>query len=353
MVGMGTLGGLNFKCFSNSNTQHFTTAHMLDLMVYPTDPLLPGQRTDSSISLACLRFYNHSRPQRPQQAALWRCAMTTKEAIRLFQYYLQANHKQRTIDSYRTLLDRFNASHAESPVAQITPDVIFHFLESVTHNLAKSTRRLRYAQLKAFFNFIIDRCSLDMKNPCNTKLLSKSFCAPKQTQRKILERETVDEMIYNTKSQRDRLIVELQARCGLRVGELLNLKVSDVSDRIITLREPKSGKDGERAFMPETLSRKLAEYIREHSLEGEVRLFPISYSTARSIIRTLGARLNVHVSPHDLRRYSATYASRNGVPLEVVSKVLLRHQDLKTTQVYLGKISDTEAIRWMDVLHGK
>jgi hypothetical protein len=43
----------------------------------------------------------------------------------------------------------------------------------------------------------------------------------------------------------------------------------------------------------------------------------------------------------------------NGVPLEIVSKVLLRHHDLKTTQVYLGKINDSEAIRWMDVLHVK
>jgi len=51
--------------------------------------------------------------------------------------------------------------------------------------------------------------------------------------------------------------------------------------------------------------------------------------------------------------YSATYASRNGVPLEVVSKVILRHQDLTTTQVYLGKIDDAEAIRWMDILQGK
>jgi hypothetical protein len=42
-----------------------------------------------------------------------------------------------------------------------------------------------------------------------------------------------------------------------------------------------------------------------------------------------------------------------GVPLEVVSKVILRHQDLKTTHVYLGKIDDSEAIRWMDILHGK
>jgi len=279
--------------------------------------------------------------------------MITKEAITLFKYYLQSNHKQRTIDSYTLLLDRFNAIHAEKALDEISPDEIFHFLEDQTRNLAKSTRRLRYAQLKAFYNFIIDRCSLNMRNPCNASLLSKSFRAPKQVPHKILERETVDEMIYNTKRQRDRLILELQARCGLRIGELLKIKVSDVSDRTITLREPKSGKDTERAYMPENVSRKLAEYITEKSLQGEARVFPICYSTARSLVRGLGAKLNVHVSPHDLRRYSATYASRNGVPLEVVSKVILRHQDLKTTQIYLGKISDSEAIRWMDNLHGK
>jgi integrase/recombinase XerD len=44
---------------------------------------------------------------------------------------------------------------------------------------------------------------------------------------------------------------------------------------------------------------------------------------------------------------------RNGVPLEIVSKVILRHQDLKTTQIYLGKVSEHEAIRWMDILHDK
>jgi integrase len=251
------------------------------------------------------------------------------------------------------LFDRFGAIYAQRPLDDISPDEIFHFLETITQNLSKSTRRLRYAQMKAFYNFIIDRCSLNMRNPCNMPLLSKSFRAPKQLQHKILDRETVDEMIYNTKRQRDRLILELQARCGLRIGEVLKIKVSDVSDRTITLREPKSGKEAEMAYMPENVSRKLADYIKEKTLQGEERIFPICYSTARALVRGLGAKLNVHVSPHDLRRYSATYASRNGVPLEVVSKVILRHQDLKTTQVYLGKISDSEAIRWMDILHGK
>ena len=85
----------------------------------------------------------------------------------------------------------------------------------------------------------------------------------------------------------------------------------------------------------------------------EDRVSRVSYTTVRNLVRKLGNRLSVRVAPHDLRRHSATYASRNGVPLEIVSKVILRHQDLKTTQVYLGKVSDSEAIRWMDVLHGK
>ncbi len=279
--------------------------------------------------------------------------MITKEAITLFKYYLQSNHKQRTIESYRLLMERFEVIYAQRDLETIAPDEIFHFLENLTGNMAKSTRRLRYAQLKAFYNFIIDRCSLNMRNPCSTSLLSKSFKAPKQQPHKILDRETVDEMIYNTKRQRDRLILELQARCGLRIGELLKIRGSDVSDRTITLREPKSGKETERAYMPENVAKKLTEYVKEKAINGEDRIFPICYSTARSLIKRLGTKLNVRVAPHDLRRYSATYASRNGVPLEVVSKVILRHQDLKTTQVYLGKISDSEAIRWMDVLHGK
>ncbi len=105
--------------------------------------------------------------------------------------------------------------------------------------------------------------------------------------------------------------------------------------------------------MPEPVAKRIADYIREANLSAEDRLFPICYSTARAMIRTLGARLKMKITPHDLRRYSATYASRNGVPLEIVSKVILRHQDLKTTQSYLGKVSEAEAIRWMDILHGR
>jgi integrase/recombinase XerD len=49
----------------------------------------------------------------------------------------------------------------------------------------------------------------------------------------------------------------------------------------------------------------------------------------------VGKMVGVNQRPHDLRRHAATYASRSGIPIEIVSKVILRHADLSTTQCYL------------------
>ena len=70
------------------------------------------------------------------------------------------------------------------------------------------------------------------------------------------------------------------------------------------------------------------------------------------IAKKAGNLVGIHLRPHDLRRHAATYASRSGTPIEIVSKVILRHANLSTTQRYLGKVSDIEAIRWIENLYG-
>ncbi len=279
--------------------------------------------------------------------------MIIKEAINSFSYHQKSSLKPRSIYSYNYILKQFEAVFADRDFESICTDEVRQFLEDQTANYARATRRLRYAQIKAFFNFIIDKYDLNIKNPCSSSSLSKTFGIPTQRSRKILDKEAVDEMIYNAETLRDRLMLELQARCGLRIGELLGLRVSDVAGRRLIIREPKSGKESEVAFMPEQIANRLDEYIKSQNLSANALMFPICYSTARSLIRNIAKRTNLEMTPHDLRRHSATYASRNGVPLEIVSKVILRHRDLKTTQIYLGRVSETEAIRWMDILHGK
>ena len=168
----------------------------------------------------------------------------------------------------------------------------------------------------------------------------------------FLEKETIDEITFKVPGIRDRLLVELMARGGLRVSEALKLTPRDVEDRRLILREPKSGREEEVVFIPQKVAERLKAYIRDKGIAPEERIFPISYAAARVIVKNAGERVGVRLSPHDLRRHAATYASRSGTPIEIISKIILRHVNLSTTQRYLGKVSDIEAMRWIENLYG-
>ncbi len=67
---------------------------------------------------------------------------------------------------------------------------------------------------------------------------------------KIIEKETVDEIIFRTTKPRNRLMLELMARGGMRIGEVLKLRLKDLQDRKLILQEPKSGREHELVFIP-------------------------------------------------------------------------------------------------------
>jgi len=142
------------------------------------------------------------------------------------------------------------------------------------------------------------------------------------------------------------------ARGGMRIGEVLKLTPKDVEDRRLIFRRPKSGRIAEAVFIPKKVADRLKEYIKEEKILPEQRIFPITYQGARMVIQKAGKLVGVHLRAHDLRRHAATYASRAGTPIEIVSKVILRHSNLSTTQRYLGRVSDTEAMRWIENLYG-
>jgi len=96
----------------------------------------------------------------------------------------------------------------------------------------------------------------------------------------------------------------------------------------------------------------LKSFADSKDMKPDDRIFPITYGAARKIVKKAGEIVGVPLRPHDLRRHAATYASRAGTPIEIVSKVILRHANLSTTQRYLGKVSDLEAIRWIENLYG-
>ncbi|NNK94477.1 MAG: site-specific integrase [Desulfobacterales bacterium] len=118
------------------------------------------------------------------------------------------------------------------------------------------------------------------------------------------------------------------------------------------MQNPKSGRAEEKVYVPRKILVRLNEYVKANNIITNDRIFPISYVATWSMVKKAGELIDIELKPHDLRRHAATYASRSGTPLEIVSKVILRHADLATTQRYLGKVNDTEAIRWIETLYG-
>ena len=244
------------------------------------------------------------------------------------------------------------AQFGERDLNSLTAEEVLSFLTNINQRTNQLTKRTRYSQLTSFFNFITQNLDPDFRSPCDTPMLKKLYRPPGPIRWTILEKEVVDEIIFRTIKPRNRLILELMARGGMRIGEVLKLTPTDIEDRKLTLRTPKSGKEREIVFIPQKIADRLKEYITRKGIGSDQRIFPISYTAGREVVNKAGKVVGIHLKPHDLRRHAATYASRSGVPIEIVSKVILRHANLSTTQRYLGTVSDVEAMRWIDNLYG-
>jgi integrase/recombinase XerD len=250
------------------------------------------------------------------------------------------------------VLSKFNSRFREKDLSSITPDEVLSFLNTVTEGTKQSTKRTRYSCLGSFFSLIKNTVEPKLENPCSTPMLRKLFQRAKLPPWTILEKETVDEIIFRTLKPRNRLMLELMARGGMRISEVLNLRAEDVDSRKLILTAPKSGMEAEVVFIPQKIADRLKDYVEQKGIVGQQRIFPLTYQGARMIVKRAGALVGIKLRPHDLRRHAATHASRSGTPIEIVSKVILRHANLSTTQRYLGKVSDTEAMKWIENLYG-
>ena len=278
--------------------------------------------------------------------------MRVSQGVTHFINYQRMNVKENTLRNYQFILDKFQCQLGNIDISSITSEDILTFMAAVSDGAKQSTKKLRFSLLSAFFNFAKNSLDNDYQNPCDNPALRKLFRIGKPVQFKILEKEVVDEIIFRTRNPRNRLMLELMARSGMRIGEVLKLTPADIEDRKAIIRDPKSGKEAEIVFLPQKVVDRLNKYIRDNGIKPEKRIFPITYAAARIVVLKAGKLVSIHLRPHDLRRHAATYASRSGTPLEIVSKVILRHSNLSTTQRYLGKVSDVEAMRWIDNLHG-
>ena len=134
--------------------------------------------------------------------------------------------------------DRISPSLIDSPwilvifrFIKVLPDDVLSFLNSFTNGKKRYTKRVRYSHLSAFFNFFRNNIDTDVGNPCDTPMIRKLYRERVVSRWEIIEKETVDEIVFRTVKVRNRLILELMARGGMRIGEVLKLRLNNIQDR--------------------------------------------------------------------------------------------------------------------------
>ena len=130
--------------------------------------------------------------------------------------------KKNTVRAYRWVTKRLCNDFGGEEVSEISSDKILQFLNTITQGCKPRTKRVRFAHLSSFFNFLKNNLEPNFKNPCDIPMLRKLFRPKVTTSWNIIEKETVDEIIFRTTSVRNRLILELMARGGMRIGEVLS-----------------------------------------------------------------------------------------------------------------------------------
>ncbi len=135
---------------------------------------------------------------------------------------------------------------------------------------------------------------------------------------------TVDDIISKAKNPRDKLIILLGAKMGLRLNEILELKFEDVIGNFIQIRNTK-GKSDRMVPIPES--------IKPYLHGGTGKIFSTTPRTVQRMLNKFGCH------PHQLRHFYATSLVKNKVQLEIVREVL-GHKSITTTQRYLHFSND-------------
>jgi integrase/recombinase XerD len=243
------------------------------------------------------------------------------------------NYAPTTIDTYVGCLVRFSRHFGRSPDGLGAEEIRAFQLELLRRGVSWSLYNQTACAMRFFYRTTLGRPELVEMIPFGKK--------PK-TLPVVLGPEEVLRFLDAAPRGRDRVLLQTAYACGLRIGELIRLKVADIDSArmVIAVRQGKGRKD---RLVP--LSPRLLEVLRiywEHDrpkgwlFPGEDPERPLHSSSVQRICQNLVARLRLskRVTPHTLRHSFATHMLEAGVDLRTL-QAILGHSDLATTAHYL------------------
>lgn len=251
--------------------------------------------------------------------------------IRKLQEYMRiAGYSQLTIKAYTLCIGKIYAN-LKKPLNKITEAEFKHFLDKL---VKKDYSPYTTNQYYAAYKLVIEKL---YRQNCNF-----SFPYAKRHKRLpiVLSRREIVRLLDNTKNPKHRLIVALAYGAGLRVSEIVNLKIQDLSIDELTLHlKQTKGKKDRITVIPEKLKTDLQNLVAGKTpgdfIFASARGGKLTARTAQKVFSNAlkRAKIKKPATFHSLRHSFATHLLENGVDVRYVQE-LLGHANIRTTQVY-------------------
>ncbi|MEO7976078.1 site-specific tyrosine recombinase XerD [Flavobacterium sp.] len=274
--------------------------------------------------------------------------------IKDYQSYLRIERglSKNTIENYGFDIERLclflEINQIEVSPLKITDETIQQFIYSVSKEVNPRSQARIISGLKSFFNYLVFE---DYRTDNPLELIESPRTGRKLPD--ILSVPEIDALIAaidlsSNEGERNRAMLETLYGCGLRVSELVTLKISDLffEEGFIKI----TGKGNKERFVP--VGSLTQKYIQIYQNDVRVHLKikkgfedtlflnrrgnQLTRAMIFTIIKDLAVKINLNknISPHTLRHSFATHLLENGADLRSI-QLMLGHESITTTEIYV------------------
>lgn len=280
--------------------------------------------------------------------------MNWKHTLQDYKHYLKLERglSQNSIVSYSLDIEKLisyleNNNYTVSPIT-IEKGAIQEFIYAISKQVNARSQARIISGLRSFFNYLVFE---DYRQTNPLDLIESPKIGRKLPD--TLSTKEIDELIAaidlsKPEGERNRAILETLYSCGLRVSELITLKLSDLFFEEGFLKV--TGKGNKQRFVPIGNNTKkyiniYRDEIRSHQeIKNEFKdtLFlnrrgrQLSRAMIFTIVKQLAEKIGLKksISPHTFRHSFATHLLENGADLRSI-QLMLGHESITTTEIYM------------------
>lgn len=256
-------------------------------------------------------------------------------------HLIQRRYSWHTIRNYTHCLSVFLKAHYNEN-NKYEPKIIEDFCQKLAkQNVGENTLHMYINALKYFCEHILGMPPFEIQ-----------WVRPKRAHAlpAVLSIGEVKRLFQQLDNIKHRCILYLAYGCGLRVSEIINLKIPDIdSERMQIHIKAAKGKKDRMVTLPESALYLLREYYRQYKpktylFESTIAGHPYSTNSIQTIFRRAKAkaRINKKASMHTLRHSFATHLLESGTDIRLI-QALLGHSNVRTTMIYTHVTNKTLA----------